>query len=406
MPTPTVIPVAVLEPISEEKPAGEDLSASTDWVQIRKARPDTFDALDKGEFAREDAADAKWSLLMDLATSALATKSKDLRLAIWITEAAIRQYGFAGVRDGLRMISELLTRYWDSGLYPLVEDSDVESRAGPLEWLNEKMADAIRSIPLTMRAAPAPNYSFQYFFESRRSGGIITAGAWDAAVAATKRADCEALFADFLDAKAELSVFEQLAQSKFGESAPPLSEAKQAFEDCRIVLERILKNKRELEPAENKEVAAADGLAVGRAQGADLSFLRGSDGDIAAGSWGTAEKLAREGNIDQALAQMARLAAAEPNGRVRFQRKLLLAEICLKRGRYTLARSILEELAEQIDKHQLEHWETADVVGAVWTRLYRCYRTGDAADPEKAKPLFERLCRLDPWQALACSDEK
>lgn len=406
MPTPSVIPIEVLEPVSPEKPAGEDLSASTDWVKIRKARPDTYDILDKGNFTREDAAGAKWPALMELATSALTSRSKDLRLAIWVTEAAINLHGFAGVRDGLRTVRELLARYWDSGLYPLIEDGDLDSRAGPLEWLNEKLADAVRGINLTIRPAPGVNYSYQYYFESRRAGGIITAEEWDGAVAGTKRAQYESLYEDFQQALSEFLELEQYATVKFGEHAPAVSETRQAFEDCRILLDRILKTKRELEP-DPMPGQTSDAAAGTQAAGPDLAFLRGSsEGGNFAGSWAEAEKLAREGNVDHALAQMGKLAAAEPNGRVRFQRKLLLAEICLKTGRYKLATSILGELAEQIDKHQLENWETAEVVGAVWTRLYRCYRTGDSANPEKAAALFDRLCRLDPWQALGCTDGK
>ena len=105
---------------------------------------------------------------------------------------------------------------------------------------------------------------------------------------------------------------------------------------------------------------------------------------------------------------MTRLAATEPNGRVRFYRKLLLADICLSTRRDQLAKSILEELAELIDKHHLEEWETSEVVGAVWSRLYRCYSNDQAgtADPDRASKLFLRLCRLDPWQAMACNENK
>jgi type VI secretion system protein ImpA len=101
---------------------------------------------------------------------------------------------------------------------------------------------------------------------------------------------------------------------------------------------------------------------------------------------------------------MIRLAAAETTGRDRFQRKLLLAEICLASKRDRLARSILEELAEQIDKFQLESWESTELISSVWTRLYRLYKGSDSPDPDRANKLYGRLCRLDPWQALNCNE--
>jgi type VI secretion system protein ImpA len=102
---------------------------------------------------------------------------------------------------------------------------------------------------------------------------------------------------------------------------------------------------------------------------------------------------------------MTRVAASETSGRARFQRKLLLAEVCLASRRERLARSILEELAEQIDKYQLEFWESSELISSVWTTLHRLYRHGgDASDADRAAKLYERLCRLDPWQALGCGE--
>ena len=89
---------------------------------------------------------------------------------------------------------------------------------------------------------------------------------------------------------------------------------------------------------------------------------------------------------------MTRLAAMETSGRSRFQRKLLLAEVCLASKRDALARSILEELAEQIDKCQLESWESSELIGGVWTRLYKMYKQGgDSSDEDRADKLYERL---------------
>jgi type VI secretion system protein ImpA len=124
-------------------------------------------------------------------------------------------------------------------------------------------------------------------------------------------------------------------------------------------------------------------------------------------SWAEAEHRALSGDVDGALSTMAALAAAEPNGRVRFQRKLLLADICLQTGRHKLARSILEELNELVEEHKLTAWETSELVGAVWARLVRCYRQNNGAgtgNGEKAAEFFLKLSRLDPWQALVVGE--
>ena len=97
---------------------------------------------------------------------------------------------------------------------------------------------------------------------------------------------------------------------------------------------------------------------------------------------------------------MALLAAAETTGRSRFQRKMLLAEACLASRRERLARLVLEELSEQIDHYHLESWESSELIGAVWIRLWELFK--DGPEKEQAAKLYGRLCRLDPWQALGC----
>ena len=115
--------------------------------------------------------------------------------------------------------------------------------------------------------------------------------------------------------------------------------------------------------------------------------------------------LVRSGQVDKGLARMVQLASKETTGRNRFQRRLLLAEACLASAHPRLARSILEELAEIIDKFQLESWESSEMIASVWSRLYRLYKQGDdSEDREKAEKLYLRLCRLDPWQALGCGE--
>jgi hypothetical protein len=40
----------------------------------------------------------------------------------------------------------------------------------------------------------------------------------------------------------------------------------------------------------------------------------------------------------------------------------------------------------------------------VCTRLYRIYKGSASPELDRATKLYERLCRLDPWQALGCNE--
>jgi type VI secretion system protein ImpA len=405
MPILHTIEDSVLEPVPVGQQPGGTVLSDEDWIHLRRSRPNAYDTTDKGIWTPVDEESAGWPRLKDLASSLLSRKSKDLRVAVWLTEANIVLHGFAGLRDGLRLIRELLMRFWDAGLRPEIQSGDLELRSGPLEWMDEKMADLIAQIPVTRRN-DGPNYSYNYYLESLRpAGGKITSEEFQAAVKATPVAAYRELHREMLESRAELQELERVAEEKFGPEALSFAHPREVLEDCRKLLESILRKLPAGEAAGNPDLDRPRDAGAPAAQTVPVygtMLESGVNGD----SWQNAERLARAGQTDQALAEMTRLAAVEPNGRARFQRKLLLAEICLQTGRHRLARAVLEELAEQIEVHQLATWETSELIGAVWSRLYRCYRNEQAgtADADLAAKYFAQLCRLDPWQALACNE--
>jgi type VI secretion system protein ImpA len=443
MPTAPLDTDDLLDPISPDQPAGSDLRWTPDWDRIKEARR-ADDGLDSGNWTKKERKTADWRLAKELATAMLRERSKDLQLALWLTEANIKLHGFPGLRDGLRITRELMVRYWDLGLYPTMEDGP-EDRAGPFEWLNNKLVDSITSIPITARADESIDYSFMELQDARRVGweancrgaggeidekkkrtydqalndGHISMEMFDGAVQKTKRAAYEELNADFQQTCDEFKALERVIDDKFGDAAPSLSDCRTAVSEMKLAISDILDKKRREEPdpppAADPQTSSggSDGEAPGSLDAANpmilrfpllLSNMQGSQGTLG-GSWQDAEMLLRSGQVEKGLAEMTRLAASETNGRNRFQRKLLLAEACLASKRDRLARSILEELAEQIDKFQLEFWESSELISSVWTKLYRLYKLGaESSDLDRANKLYERLCRLDPWQALGCTE--
>src|SRR5208337_1235146 len=166
------------------------------------------------------------------------------------------------------------------------------------------------------------NYSMNYRDESLRQNGMITASEFESAVASGSREQYEALGRDMEEARTEFEQFEQVANEQFGPAALSFVNSKQAFDDCRVAISSILRKK------QTKPNGVVSLGGIGTAQ----SFAVGSsasNGSLLSDSWADAERMARAGEVDRALSTMAALAAAEPNGRVRFQRKLLLADICI-----------------------------------------------------------------------------
>jgi type VI secretion system protein ImpA len=424
----------LLDPISADLPAGVDLRWTPEWDRIKEARR-ADDGLEAGKWAKKEAKAADWKLVRSLVLPMLRERSKDLQLGMWLTEADLKLHGFAGLLEGLRLTRGLLTLYWDKGLFPPMDEGP-EDRSGPLQWLNDKLVDSITAVPITVRGDGGQDFSLIDRQEARRIGsesswksddGIIDEKrkrAYDTAVAEgrvseemfneavkeTKRADYEAFHALFQQTYDEFTELEKVVDEKFGDAAPNLAACRSALRDIRQEVSDILDRIPAPPPTPQ---AGTDGPAApgGRADAVVVRFplsLSGTQVSSATlgSSWQEAEMLVHSGQVDRGLAEMTRLAASETSGRNRFQRKLLLAEVCLASRRERLARSILEELAEQIDKFQLDLWETSDLIGSVWIKLYTMYKQGDGGPPDadRAGKLYERLCRLDPWQALACSE--
>ena len=266
---------ALLTPIPGENPAGEALRYAGPYEALQEARR-ADDDQPQGEWQRETKS-ADWLGVIALATEALAGRSKDLQIGIWMVEALVKRHGFAGLRDGLRLLRELQERFWET-LYPALEDGDLEARITPLEWLNEKLPLSLRSIPLT-RSRDGDAYAWLQWEESRKvenlarqnpeahqaalAEGKLTGEQFEKAVAGTPRAFYETLYADLNQSWEECGQLAKTVDEKFGREAPGFLNIKKALEDFRGLLEGIVKRKRELEPDPADAVAAAAAGAEG-----------------------------------------------------------------------------------------------------------------------------------------------
>ena len=382
------ISACVLIPIAGAKAAGEDVRSLKLWVDLRNSKPKVSEG---SEPSLSD-----WERYGDLVEEALCTKSKDLELGVFLVEARTRVQGFAGARDGFWMLSGLIEEFADQGLFPEVIDEDLETQYSPLYWLNEKFPDVLHELELTRRQG-SPNYSWNYLIEANApNGGMITKAEWDDAAMAGNVQEYETLLGTIKEAQSELARLKQIVTARYGAGVLSFNQTEETLAGCSNVVEGFVRRLR------GEDVAAKTGGASSSVPDV-LTEIQGND---AYGGWLECEKLARSGKVDQALSRMVALAAAEPNGRIRFQRKLLLADLCLQTNRKKLGTSILQELHEIIEKHRLEEWETTEMVGGVWSRLVRCYRdrTAGTADESRETEFYNRLSRLDPWQALICGE--
>jgi len=107
----------------------------------------------------------------------------------------------------------------------------------------------------------------------------------------------------------------------------------------------------------------------------------------------------REGQERKAFEILQQDIARQRSGRERFRRKLQLVEICASTNKQNIAQPILDDLVATIENHKLDDWEDPGLVASALATIMKLSQRiqGDNAQRQR---LFERICRLDPAQAI------
>lgn len=77
-----------------------------------------------------------WERVIKLSTTILGTKSKDLRVACWLSFGLFVTRGYPGLAEGLSMLRCLIDKYWPELFPPLSRST---SRLRALDWLGEQV---------------------------------------------------------------------------------------------------------------------------------------------------------------------------------------------------------------------------------------------------------------------------
>lgn len=148
----------LLQPISAAQPCGEDVAFSAEVDQIAQARMHDDPTLDQGEWISA-LKEADWPLVASRSAGMIASRSKDMRLAVWLAEALAKTRGLRGLGDGYAVLSGLCEHYWD-GMYPVADDGDHDQRVGNLFWLLARTPALVKGMPLTQGAALLPDAEY------------------------------------------------------------------------------------------------------------------------------------------------------------------------------------------------------------------------------------------------------
>jgi type VI secretion system protein ImpA len=291
----------ILAPISGENPSGIDLRYDNKLLihdKIKEARRQDDD-LSQGDWQSERKT-ANFPFVVKLAQDTLATVSKDLQVAAWLTEALLQTERFDGLRQGLDLTHKLMTEFWDT-VYPVIEDGDRELRAVPLAWIGSKLDFPLRSTPIV-----GAGYSWFVYKDSRVVGyedqaktdkdkktrstmlanGKIAPEVFDKAFAETPKAFYLKAEKD-LDACIEaLANLDKYCDEMFEDDAPAFGTLKTGLTEVRHTIHQLLEKKREKEPdpVESEPVVETvlDGAPSEEGDGAVTAQAGGFIGSFAA----------------------------------------------------------------------------------------------------------------------------
>jgi type VI secretion system protein ImpA len=240
---------ALLAPIAGDLPTGadlrEDFSPQSFYYRLRDARSEAR--------AAERAADAnpgedtvpppQWRAVRDLSLQALTTKTQDLEIAAWLTEALVRSDGLRGLSAGAHLICGLAEAHWDN-LYPTPDEDGIATRVAPVSGLNGEggggtLIQPLRKLPLFNRADGTMLGYWQYEqaeelkgiadparVKQRLAAGVLPLDDLENEARAAGQARFAALRSSAKAAAREWAAMSEALDSRSGSDGPPTSHVR------------------------------------------------------------------------------------------------------------------------------------------------------------------------------------
>ena len=271
---------ALLAPLAGAGGAGENAKGTAEYDdvlrEVRAARA-AATALPGDAAAGDERKAADWGKIESGSVEILRSKSKDLQVCAWMTEALVNNHGFAGLRDGLRVMAGLHERFWE-GVYPEIyrgdEEPDDEGNPPPLpedaydarililEAMDRSVALALRNVPLTRSVFGHHSFEkFEYsskfvipedldsldaderrYIETQKAEGKITAEQWQKARDATPADFYRLQFALLGESAREFESLRRVVNERY-ENAPGFPQLEKTLDQITSAVRNVLKEK-------------------------------------------------------------------------------------------------------------------------------------------------------------------
>lgn len=131
-----------LHPVSETNPTGADPRQHPAYERLLE---------EIGKLGSlQGAAAVDWRVVTDSAAVVLETQAKDIPAAVYLSVGLAQTEGLPGLADGLRVLADILSRWWENCFPPLKR---LRARANMLGWWRERLAPLLEAAETPVPAA-------------------------------------------------------------------------------------------------------------------------------------------------------------------------------------------------------------------------------------------------------------
>jgi type VI secretion system ImpA family protein len=146
----------LLQPIDSANPSGAMIRYDDVYREIQTLRA-----------GGSDSQTIEYKKIEESCINVLKNTSKDLHIAVILTEALANRYGISGLTEGIHLLIDLCEKFWTS-IHPN-NPNDPEARLSSFIWMNDKLSDVMLKMPITSSKIPGiPTYTLANLIDARQ----------------------------------------------------------------------------------------------------------------------------------------------------------------------------------------------------------------------------------------------
>lgn len=273
------------QPISPDNPAGPDMRADESrnnsyyrlrdvWDVARRKEREALNA-DPSQSDQKQKADnesnSAWRSVTSQSLQLLTREAKDLEVAAFLIQGALRTEGTSGLAGALTVARTLVEHFWEP-LYPQLGEEGISLRLRPIESLATApslLIEPLRRILITGGGGQGP-YTFSQYLSAAAGRTSPSMSEVERSASETETSFYQGLYTDLSLCQQEFSELARLLNEKSGvdesgrPQGPSLGDLQQALNDAVSAVQYLAKGR--LDSAEAAaESSAPAGVAAGNA---------------------------------------------------------------------------------------------------------------------------------------------